>query len=135
MQDLIAGRIDYMVRFTIDIVATDRSQPVKAIATTGQRRSASLPKVPTAQEQGLNFEVHSWQGLFLPQGTPQPIVRRLTQAIGETLDTRSVRDRFEAIGEGVISPERRGPEYFAKFVVEEIARWLSELGESGVSVE
>jgi tripartite-type tricarboxylate transporter receptor subunit TctC len=49
-------------------------------------------RVPIAQEQGLNLEVNSWQGLFLPQGTPQPIVRRLTQAIGETLDTRSVRD-------------------------------------------
>ena len=59
---------------------------VKAIATTGQQRSASLPNVPTAQEQGLNFDVNSWQGLFLPKGTPEPTVRRLTQTISETLD-------------------------------------------------
>jgi tripartite-type tricarboxylate transporter receptor subunit TctC len=135
MQDLIAGRIDYMCDSPSTSLPQIEANLVKAIATTGHRRSASLPKVPTAQEQGLNFEVNSWQGLFLPQGTPQPIVRRLTQAIGDTLDTPSVRDRFEAIGESVIPPERRGPEYFTKFVVEEIAKWSAPIKESGVSVE
>jgi tripartite-type tricarboxylate transporter receptor subunit TctC len=38
-------------------------------------------RVPIAQEQGLNLEVNSWQALFLPQGTPQPIVRRLTRVM------------------------------------------------------
>jgi Tripartite tricarboxylate transporter family receptor len=104
---------------------------VKAIATTGQRRSASSPKVPTAQEQGLNFEVNSWQGLFLPQGTPQPIVRRLTQAIGETLDTRSVRDRFEAIGEGIIHPSGEAQNILPSSLSRKSRNGLPPLGKVG----
>jgi tripartite-type tricarboxylate transporter receptor subunit TctC len=135
MQDLIAGRVDYMCDSPSTSLPQIDANLVKAIATTGQLRSASLPKVPTAQEQGLNFDVNSWQGLFLPKGTPEPIVRRLTQAIGETLDSRSVRERFEAIGEGVIPPERRGPEYFGRFVAGEIEKWAAPIKASGASID
>jgi tripartite-type tricarboxylate transporter receptor subunit TctC len=135
MQDLIAGRIDYMCDSPSTSLPQIEANLVKAIATTGKQRSASLPKVPTAQEQGLTFDVNSWQGLFLPKGTPEPIVRRLTEAIGDTLDSRSVRERFEAIGESVIAPERRGPAYFAKFVAEEIDKWSGPIKASGVTID
>lgn len=135
MQDLIAGRIDYMCDSPSTSLPQIEANLVKAIATTGQQRSASLPNVPTAQEQGLNFDVNSWQGLFLPKGTPEPTVRRLTQTISETLDSQSVRERFEAIGESVIPPARRGPEYFAKFVAEEIDKWAAPIKASGVTID
>jgi tripartite-type tricarboxylate transporter receptor subunit TctC len=135
MQDLIAGRVDYMCDSPSTSLPQIETNLVKAIATTGQRRASSLPGVPTAQEQGLDFDVTSWQGLFLPKGTPEPIVRRLAQAVDETLDTPAVRERFEAIGEGVIAPERRGPEYFAKFVAGEIEKWSGPIKASGVTVE
>jgi tripartite-type tricarboxylate transporter receptor subunit TctC len=135
MQDLIAGRVDYMCDSPSTSLPQIETDMVKAIATTGQRRATSLPKVPTAKEQGLDFDVTTWQGLFLPKGTPEPIVRRLNQAVGETLDSPSVRERFEAIGEGVIAPERRGPEYFAKFVANEIERWSPPIKASGASVD
>lgn len=135
MQDLIAGRIDYMCDSPSTSLPQIEANLVKAIATTGRQRSASLPNVPTAQEQGLNFDVNSWQGLFLPKGTPEPTVRRLTQTISETLDSQSVRERFEAIGESVIPPARRGPEYFAKFVAEEIDKWAAPIKASGVTID
>jgi tripartite-type tricarboxylate transporter receptor subunit TctC len=135
MQDLIAGRVDYMCDSPSTSLPQIETNLVKAIATTGQRRAASLPNVPTAQEQGLDFDVNTWQGLFLPKGTPETIVRRLAQAVGETLDTPSVRERFEALGEGVIPPERRGPDYFAKFVAGEIDKWSGPIKASGVSAD
>jgi tripartite-type tricarboxylate transporter receptor subunit TctC len=135
MQDLIAGRVDYMCDSPSTSLPQIETNLVKAIATTGQQRAPSLPRVPTALEQGLDFDVTSWQGLFLPKGTPEPIVRRLAQAVDETLDTPAVRERFEAIGEGVIAPERRGPEYFAKFVAGEIEKWSGPIKASGVTVE
>lgn len=135
MQDLIAGRVDYMCDSPSTSLPQIETNLVKAIATTGHRRAASLPNVPTAQEQGLDFDVNTWQGLFLPKGTPEAIVRRLTQAVGETLDTPSVRERFEALGEGVIPPERRGPDYFAKFVAGEIDKWSGPIKASGVSAD
>jgi tripartite-type tricarboxylate transporter receptor subunit TctC len=135
MQDLIAGRVDYMCDSPSTSLPQIETNLVKAIATTGQRRAPSLPSVPTAQEQGLDFDVTTWQGLFLPKDTPDPIVRRLARAVNETLDTPAVRERFEAIGEGVIARERRGPDYFAKFVAGEIAKWAGPIKASGVTVE
>src|SRR5215510_7216102 len=135
MQDLIAGRIDYMCDSPSTSLQQIETNLVKAIATTGQRRAASLPGVPTALEQGLDFQVTTWQGLFLPKGTPDAIVHRLTQAVDATLDSPSVRERFESLGEGVIPPERRGPQYFAKFVADEIDKWAGPIKASGVSVD
>jgi tripartite-type tricarboxylate transporter receptor subunit TctC len=135
MQDLMAGRVDYMCDSPSTSLPQIEANMVKAIATTGQRRATSLPNVATAQEQGLNFDVTSWQGLFLPKGTPEPIVRRLAQAVDQVLDSPSVRDRFEAIGESVIPRERRGPEYFGEFVASEVEKWSGPIRASGVSVE
>jgi tripartite-type tricarboxylate transporter receptor subunit TctC len=91
MQDLIAGRIDYMC----DSPSTSRPQietnNVKAIATTGAKRSSVLSDVPTAREQGLDFEVTAWQGLFLPKDTPDLIVQHLNQALSAALSKRLVR--------------------------------------------
>src|SRR4051794_2232166 len=80
MQDLIAGRVQYIC----DSVSTSKPQidgnQVKAVATTGLKRSPVLPDIPTAKEQGLDFDVLTWQGLFLAKDTPAPIVAQLSQA-------------------------------------------------------
>jgi tripartite-type tricarboxylate transporter receptor subunit TctC len=135
MQDLIAGRVDYMCDSPSTSQPQIESQLVKAIATTGGRRWATLPAVPTAKEQGLDFEVMTWQALFLPKGTPEPIVRRLERAVSETLDTPSVRERFRAVGEDVIPAERRGSAYLARFAAAEIAKWSGPIKASGVTAD
>jgi tripartite-type tricarboxylate transporter receptor subunit TctC len=135
MQDLIAGRIDYMCDSVSTSLSQIESNSVKAIANTGSKRVAVLPNLPTAREQGLDFDVNTWQGLFLPKGTPEPIVRRLNQAVGNALDMPSVRERFDGLGEQVAAPERRSPQYFAQFVASEIERWRGPIKASGVSVD
>ena len=135
MQDLIAGRIDYLCDSPSTSLPQIEGNFVKVLATTGLRRAATLPQVPTAREQGLPFDVTTWQAIFLPKDTPETIVRRLNQAISETLDTPSVRDRFKSIGEEVTVPERRGPEYLAKFVVSEIERWSGPIRASGATMD
>jgi tripartite-type tricarboxylate transporter receptor subunit TctC len=135
MQDLIAGRIDYLCDSVSTSLPQIESNSVKAIANTGSKRVAVLPNLPTAREQGLDFDVNTWQGLFLPKGTPEPTVRRLNQAVSKALDMPSVRERFDALGEQVAAPERRSPEYFAQFVASEIERWSGPIKASGVSVD
>ena len=98
MSDLIAGRIDYVCDSVSTSMPQIESNSVKAIANTGSKRVAVLPNLPTAREQGLDFEVNTWQGLFLPKGTPEPIVRRLSQAVGNALDMAFVRERFDGLG-------------------------------------
>jgi len=135
MQDLIAGRVQYIC----DSVSTSKPQieggQVKAVATTGLKRSPALPNIPTAKEQGLDFDVLTWQGLFLAKDTPQPIVNHLSQAMSKALDLPSVRGRFEPLGEEVPAADRRSPEYFKQFVAGEIARWSGPIKASGVTVE
>jgi tripartite-type tricarboxylate transporter receptor subunit TctC len=135
MQDLIAGRIDYMC----DSPSTSKPQMdgsfVKAIASTGKQRSPILPQLPTVIEQGLNFDVSTWQGLFLAKDTPEPIVRQLNTALSKTLDLPWLRERFQTVGEEVAAPAQRSPEYFRKFVADEIARWSGPIKASGVTVE
>src|SRR3954467_2064503 len=135
MQDLIAGRVQYIC----DSVSTSKPQidgnQVKAVATTGLKRSPALPTVPTAKEQGLDFDVLTWQGLFLAKDTPAPIVKQLSAGFIKALDLPSVRGRFEPIGEEIPAADRRTPEYFSKFVAGEIARWSGPIKASGVTVE
>jgi tripartite-type tricarboxylate transporter receptor subunit TctC len=135
MQDLIAGRVQYIC----DSVSTSKPQIdggyVKGIATTGLKRSPALPNIPTAKEQGIDFDVLTWQGLFLAKDTPAPIVKQLSEAFIKALDLPSVKARFEPIGEEIPPPDRRTPEYFSKFVANEIARWSGAIKASGVTVE
>jgi tripartite-type tricarboxylate transporter receptor subunit TctC len=105
------------------------------LATTGSTRATILPDVPTAREQGLPFDVTAWQAIFLPRDTPDAIVRRLGQAVSETLDTPSARDHLAAIGEEITPPERRDPEYLAQFVVKEIERWSRPIRASGATMD
>jgi len=135
MQDLIAGRIDYLCDQPSTSLPQIEGHFVKALATTGLRRAATLPSVPTAHEQGLPFDVTVWQAIFLPKDTPEPIVRRLSQVISDTLDTPFVRDRFASVGEEVAPPERRGPDYLGKLVVREIERWSGPIRASGASMD
>jgi tripartite-type tricarboxylate transporter receptor subunit TctC len=135
MQDLIAGRIDYMCDSPSTSQPQIETNNVKAIATTGTKRSSVLPDVPTAREQGIDFEVTAWQGLFLPKDTPDRIVRHLNQALSTALDLPFVRERFKTLGEDVAPPERRSPEYFAKFVAAEIGKWYGPIKASGVSAD
>jgi len=127
------------VQYICDSVSTSKPQieggHVKAVATTGLKRSPALPDIPTAKEQGLDFDVLTWQGLFLAKDTPSPIVGQLSQGMSKALDLASVRGRFETLGEEVPAPDRRSPDYFKQFVAGEIARWSGPIKASGVTVE
>ena len=137
MQDLVGGRLDYQCEPLAVGAAADPGNNAKPIALLAQQAlGRSLPHIPTAEEQGLkDFEVLSWNALFLPKGTPEPIVRRLNAAMVEALDTPWVRERMEKLGLEVPDREQRTPEYLAKFLESEIRKWAAPIKASGVSVE
>ena len=71
----------------------------RAIATTGTKRSATTPNVPTAQEGGLaGFEVTSWQGLFVRAGTPAVVIERLNRELRSVVAQDDVKDRLLQLG-------------------------------------
>jgi tripartite-type tricarboxylate transporter receptor subunit TctC len=133
MQDLIGGRIDYQCPTGAVAIPQVVGKTVKALAILTKSRSPILPDLASAHEQGLaNFDSQNWYAIFLPNGTPAPIVRKLHDAAVASLETPSIQKRLKEIGAEPVLPERRSSEYLAKFVVDEIERWARPIKESGI---
>jgi tripartite-type tricarboxylate transporter receptor subunit TctC len=136
MQDLIAGRIDFIAEQISTALPQIQGGKVKAIATLGLDRAPGLEDLPTAQELGLKgLDCGSWGSFSFPKGTPDAIVRRLADASNEAVESQMVRDRFKQIGVVVPAKERRTPEYLRKFVVSETARWATPIKNSGAVID
>jgi tripartite-type tricarboxylate transporter receptor subunit TctC len=135
MQDLIAGRVDYLC----DIITTAKPQidagTVKPIAVLTRQRAAVLPNVPTAIEQGFDVEAYTWNAFFLPRGAPEPIVQKLRHATLEAMKTPAIREKLEAAGLNFVSDDRTTPEYLAKFVDSEIVKWAAPIKASGATAD
>ena len=117
MQDIVAGRIDYICIDTPGVISLIESGQIKAMAVLSGSRTASLPNVPTAQEQGLaGFEAANWAAFFMPKGTPAPIVEKLQAASAAAIGSDAVQKRMKEIGVDPVAPERRSSDYLAKFV-------------------
>ena len=136
MQDLQGGRIDFLC----DVMTTAKPPidggSVKGLAVFDTQRSSALPNVPTAAEQGTpDLIAYTWNAIFLPKGAPEPIVKTLLDAALVAMHTPAVHDRLTALGAEIVSDDEATPEYLAKFVKSEIAKWAVPIKESGVSVE
>jgi tripartite-type tricarboxylate transporter receptor subunit TctC len=136
LQDLIAGRIDYVCPIASTAIAQIEANQMKAIATLSKARSPVLPNLASAQEQGLaNFEARNWDALFLPKGTPAAIVQKLHDAVVATMNTPAIQERMRMIGAELVTPERRSNDYLAKFVAGEIEKWAGPIKAAGVSMD
>jgi tripartite-type tricarboxylate transporter receptor subunit TctC len=136
MQDLIAGRIDYQCPNTTVALPQIEAGTIKAIAILTRERSPILPGLASTHEQGLtDFEASIWYALFLPKGTPDPIVRKLHDAAVATMETPSVQARLKDIGATVVVPARTSTEYLQKFVESEIAKWAAPIRAANITGE
>ena len=136
MQDLIAGRIDFIAEQISTALPQIQGGKVKAIATLGLDRAPGLEDLATAEELGLKgLDCGAWGAFSFPKGTPAAIVQRLAQATNEAVESPMVRDRFKQIGVVVPTKERRTPEYLRKFVVAETERWAGPIKNSGVVID
>src|SRR3954447_9930199 len=136
MQDLAAGRIDFLCEIVSTALPQIEGGAVKAIATMTKARSPVLPELATIHEKGIpNFEALTWNAFFLPKGTPEPIVKKLHDAMLQAMDSPAVKERLQSLGAVLVAPERRSPEFLAGFVTSEIEKWAAPIKASGVSVE
>jgi tripartite-type tricarboxylate transporter receptor subunit TctC len=136
MQDLIAGRVDYVCNYVSTALPATQSQSAKVIATLARARTPAFPTIATAGEQGLtDFDVSAWNAIYMPKTTPPEIVEKLNAAVSRVLDTPAVRKRLGDIGLIVTTPDRRSPAYLAKFTANEINRWAVPIKASGVTAE
>jgi len=135
LQDLEGGRIDYMC----DVITTAKPPidggQVKGIATLDDKRSPALPNLPTATEQGTSVVAYTWNAIFAPKNTPEPIVKTLHDAALAAMHTPAVHDRLTALGAEIVPDNEATPQYLGSFVASEIKKWEAPIKASGVSVE
>src|SRR6516162_4095982 len=72
---------------------------------------------------------------FLPKGAPLEVVKKLNHATSKAIDTPAIKSRLHELGVTGVPLERRSPEYLAKFVVDEIARWAGPIKSNGLQVD
>ncbi|HZD27996.1 MAG TPA: tripartite tricarboxylate transporter substrate-binding protein [Xanthobacteraceae bacterium] len=136
MQDLIGGRIDYMCATIQTGAAQAKQGAVKGIAVMAEKRLPIIPDLATTGEQGLpGVEASVWNAFFVPKGTPAAIVRKLNQAMSDTLDDPAIRGRLEELGLEIVAPERRSPDYLARYLPAEIERWAKVVRAAHISAE
>lgn len=121
VSDLLGGQVDMM----FDSVASARphvqSGKLIALGVTTSRRSSAMPEVPTLAEAGIKgYELVPWFGVFMPAGTPEPIVARMNQVLKEALQATEVKARFFVLG---AEPVTSTPAAFAAQLAAETAAW------------
>ena len=100
IQDLIAGRVDMMFTGLLGLKEHIAAKRMILLATTGQSRTPATPDVPSVSEAaGIpDYAVDSWQAIFAPAGTPQPVIDRLSQALQQVGQAGRLADRFKDEG-------------------------------------
>lgn len=133
MQDLQSGRIDFLCEIVLTAAPQIEAGTVKGLALLSSSRSPVLPGMSTAGELGVaGVEADTWTALFLPKSAPQPIVDRLRQAAIEAIETPRVREQLEKLGASIVAPARRAPDYLARFVKADVAKWGAAVKASGI---
>ncbi len=130
---LLAGEIDYIFEALGSASSYIRAGSVKPIMVTSAKRSPSFPEIPTAIESGLaGFEITSWYGLWVPAGTPRPIVAKLQGAVAKAFEDPGMKELWFKLG---AEPGGSSPEEFRDLVSRDVAKWGKVVREAKITVE
>jgi tripartite-type tricarboxylate transporter receptor subunit TctC len=130
---LLAGEIDYIFEALGSASAYIRAGTVRPIVVTSAKRSPSFPEIPTAIESGLPaFDVTSWYGLWVPAGTPRPIVQKIHAAVVKAFEDPEVKDLWFKLG---AEPGGATPDEFRELVSRDIAKWGKVVREAKITVD
>jgi tripartite-type tricarboxylate transporter receptor subunit TctC len=128
--DLIARRVTMLFDLSGSASGHIKGGQVKALATTGAKRAAALPDIPTFAESGFpGFEFGAWLGLFAPNETPKEALARLEQAMLEAINTPDMKSRLAQMG-GEPIPARAAE--FWKFFNDDVERYARLVREGKV---
>jgi tripartite-type tricarboxylate transporter receptor subunit TctC len=132
MTDLLGGQVDVLCDQTTQTLPQIAAGTVKLYGVTAPARIGSLPNVPTLAESGLkDFQVVVWHGVYLPKGTPKPVIDRLNAALQAALKDPEVRRKLVELGAEIVPPEKQTPEALRSWLKAEIDRWTPIIRAAG----
>jgi len=131
--DLIGGQVQMMIDVMPNALPLARDGRARGIAVSTATRYPGAPEYPTIAESGLpGFEASAWDGIFVPAGTPAPIVARLNAAVRETVEDPQVAEALRARG---AQPMPNSPEAFARYIAESSEKWARAVRASGAKID
>jgi tripartite-type tricarboxylate transporter receptor subunit TctC len=133
LTDVMSGHVPVFFASLASSLPFIQGGKLRALAVTGKTHSPALPQLPTVAEAGLpGYEVYEWNAVFVPAGTPAPVVERLSKEFAATLKDPEVRTRLEALGAEVIGSS---PAELDSFRRAEIVKWTRLAKDNKIQVD
>ena len=128
---VVTGEVPMAFANMSDAIGQLSANAVRPLAITTAKRSPNTPEIPTLVELGLLDEpIESWNGMFAPAGTPQPIIDRVAQVLAQMVKDPEVQKRMADFGSIAVS---NTPHDFAKMLSDETDQWAKSLKEIGLA--
>ena len=131
--DLMGGQVELGMASTAAQAQHVRGGKMRALALTGDRRSHTMPEVPTLKELGIDVSANAWWGILAPAATPKPIVDKLVVELRRAIAQPDVQRMLtETLGMDVIA---LGPDATQKWIEDAIARWGKVVKDNGITIQ
>ena len=134
LNDMIGGRLTFMLSGTPTVAPHIQSGAVRALATPSPKRSSLVPEVPTTTEAGMaQWQTYSCIMMLAPKGTPRAVVERLNREANAAMASDEVKERLARLG--IDAVESSTPESTARFIRDEAEKWAPVVRATGAQVE
>ena len=133
LNDVIGGQVPLFFGNLASTLQYVQSGRLRALAVTSGKRASALPDVPTLAETGVSgAEIHEWNAVFAPAGTPEPIVEKLAAALQKALDATEVKARIQQLGG---DPFKGGGKAAQDFVQGQMNLWARVVKERNITTD
>jgi tripartite-type tricarboxylate transporter receptor subunit TctC len=130
--DIMSGKVQFAFSSIAGAQPFTSDNRVRAIATTGPKRTPAYPDLPTVSEAGLpGFEVDLWLGVFVPAATPANVVARLNAELKKALDNPETRAALAKVG---VEPRGTSPDEGLQFIRNEFDTWRKVIQEAKIKL-
>ena len=130
LTDLIGGQIQVLFNNMISTTPHVKANRIRALATTGAKRSPALPELPTVGEAGVpGYENSSWSALAAPPGTPRPLIARLHKDFMEILKSPDIQQKHADVGAEIVAST---PKQFHAYLKSEVAKFGKLVKAAGI---
>ena len=130
---VVGGHVQIMLDAVTAMKGNVEAGQVRALATTGDRRSSVMPELPTVGEAGVpGYEATIWLGIMAPKGTPKAVVDRLNAEIAKVIASPAIKDAWARQG---AVPMTMGPAEFGAYMERDIAKWADVIKKAGIKLQ
>ena len=133
LTDLLGSQVDSMMDQLTASIGHIKEGRIRPLAISSRVRSPLLPNVPTLEELGVaGYEASTFTGIFVPTGTPQPAIAKLSASLRKAMSVEALRERYRGMGVEVMD---MGQSDFAAYVRADYEKWRKVAREGNIIVE